>query len=192
MKKLFVLGVFLLGSFCISNAQVTYGVKAGGNMAKFTNNDELDFKFGIHFGGMASIEVANNFSIHSELVYSAQGYRQNFNGQRVKAKVDYFNIPILGSYQVLEGLEFQFGPQVGINIRNDLEVEGQEQASIFVNDVDISAIVGIQYFIDDYVFMQFRGAVGLTEVLTNLDQKNFVLSLSLGVLFDRPESSDED
>jgi len=189
MKKLIVGAIFLFGSICMINAQVTYGLKAGANMAKFTGNDDFDYKFGIHFGGMASLEVANNFSIQFELLYSGQGYKQDFNGQRVKAKIDYFNIPILGSYQILDGLEFQFGPQVGINIRNDLEVEGQEQASLFVNDLDISGIVGIQYFIDDYVFMQFRGAFGLTEVLTNIDQKNFVLSLSLGVLLVNPESN---
>ncbi|MBT8265778.1 MAG: PorT family protein [Bacteroidia bacterium] len=186
MKKIIYVLSLIIGTVAVTQAQVTYGFKAGGNLAKFTDNSDFEFKFGMHFGGVANIQLSDAFSLQPELLYSAQGYRQNFNGQKVRAKVDYFNIPILGSYQITEGLELQFGPQIGINIRKELEVDEQEGGSIFVNDIDASAAFGIKYFFDDYVFTQLRGTFGLTEVLTNSGYKNLVISLSLGVMLDSP------
>ena len=186
MKNVLIVLIFIVLTGSTVNAQgITFGVKAGGNLAKFTNNDEFEFKFGPHFGAVADIEISEVFSLQPELLFSAQGYNQDFNGQRVKAKVDYFNIPIMASYMIAEGLRLQAGPQVGINLRKDIEVDDVEQSSIFVNDVDVSAIFGFQYMIDKSFFTQLRGAVGLTEIVTNLDQKHFVISLSFGFLFDR-------
>ncbi|MBT8273032.1 MAG: PorT family protein [Bacteroidia bacterium] len=181
----------IISSFSFAQ-NVKFGIKAGGNLAKFTNNDDLEFKFGPHFGALANIAISDQFSLQPELLYSAQGYRQNFNGQKVRAKVDYFNLPFLASYEVTNGLILQAGPQIGINIRNDLDVDGQEQGSIFVNDIDISAAFGFQYFIDETIFTQLRGTIGISEVVSNLnDQRHFVLSLSLGLMLDKVEQ-DED
>lgn len=188
--KILVLSLFMSGFVIGQN--LNFGIKAGGNLAKFTNNDELEFKFGLHFGAVAEITITEVFTLQPELVYSAQGYRQNFNGQRVIAKVDYFNVPFLASVQLAEGLKIQAGPQLGINIRNELEVDGQEDGSIFVNDIDVSAAFGFQYFFDENVFSQLRGTIGLSEVVTNFnDQRHFVLSLSIGVMLNSPEA-DED
>ena len=169
---------------------VTFGLKGGANLAKLTNNDDFEFKFGLHFGGVAQIPISEVFNLQPEILYSAQGYRQNFNGQQVKGLIDYLNVPFLGSYEVAEGLSFQVGPQLGINIRNELQVEGSEQGTIFVNDVDVSAAFGFQYLFDDTFFAQLRGTIGLTDVLTNVEQKHLVISASIGILFDNGESDE--
>ena len=191
MRKYWLLilaSVFMVSG--LSAQGVTFGIKGGANLAKLTNNDDFEFKFGLHFGGVAEIPISDAFKVQPEILYSAQGYRQDFNGQRVKGLIDYLNIPVLGSYRVAEGLSLQVGPQLGINIRSDLEVEGSEQGTIFANDIDVSAAFGFQYLFDDTFFAQLRGTIGLTDVLTNVDQKHLVISASFGVLFDNGGNDD--
>lgn len=185
MKK-YLLTTLMLAfiSTAVMGQGVTFGLKGGANLAKLTNNDDFEFKFGLHFGGVAQISLSEVFNIQPEILYSAQGYRQDFNGQQVKGLIDYLNVPVLGSYRVAEGLSLQIGPQLGINIRNELQVEGSEQGTIFVNDVDVSAAFGFQYLFDDTFFAQLRGTIGFTDVVTNLEQKHLVISASLGILFD--------
>ncbi len=141
---------------------------------------------------MADIKFSENFSIQPEFVYSAQGYEQIFNDQDVKAKIDYFNIPILIDYTVIDGLSVQVGPQIGINLRAELEGESQETSKIFVKNIDFSTVVGMQYDIDDSFFIQGRYALGLSEVRVNSESKHSVFSISLGFFIDRPSQTIED
>jgi hypothetical protein len=178
--------MFLFSSFAFSQ-DVNFGLKTGVNFANLTNSNDLNYKFGLNFGAVASLAISDMFSLQGELIYSAQGYKQDFNGQKVKGKIDYFIIPIIGDFEIAEDFSLQIGPQLGVNIRKDREIDGTVQGSIFVNDIDFSAVFGIQYFLDSNVFFQMRYAPGLTEVLSNIDQKNTVISASLGVFLTRTE-----
>ncbi|NNL32449.1 MAG: outer membrane beta-barrel protein, partial [Flavobacteriaceae bacterium] len=74
MKKIIYVLSLIIGTVAVTQAQVTYGFKAGGNLAKFTDNSDFEFKFGMHFGGVANIQLSDAFSLQPELLYSAQGY----------------------------------------------------------------------------------------------------------------------
>ena len=84
------------------------------------------------------------------------------------------------------------GPQIGLNIRAELEGEGQEAQRLNVNDVDASAVFGIQIKVDDSFFIQGRYALGLSEVRFNQDEKHSVFSLSIGFFFDTVDDEDDD
>ena len=185
MKK-YVLTMILglIVPFGIMAQDLSFGIKAGGNLATLTNNDDFDTRFGVHFGAVANWELSEVFSIQPELLYSAQGYKQDFNGQEVRGKIDYFNIPLMASYDVIDDLSIQVGPQIGLNLRSEVDVEGQGTSTFNVNDVDLSAVFGLQLDIDDSFFVQARYGLGLREVQLNSDFKNSVFSVSLGFMFE--------
>ena len=63
---------------------------------------------------------------------------------------------------------------------------------IFVEDVDISGIIGIQYMFDSNFFAQARFAQGLTRVnISGPDTKNQVISFSLGFFLDNAAESED-
>ena len=185
MKKNILLMILsIIFSNEISAQDLTFGAKAGGNLATLTNNDEYESKFGMHFGAVAEWELSDDFSIQPELLYSAQGYERELEGRTLRAKIDYFNIPIMLSYELIDDVCLMAGPQIGLNLRADLEGEGQEDQRIPANDVDASAVFGLQVEVDDSFFIQARYAMGLSEIRTNIDEKHSVFSLSMGFFFD--------
>lgn len=190
MRKLFlfILGVFV-ATLSLHGQSVTFGAKIGANLATFTEIENIDPKVGLNFGAVASIEISNSFSIQPELFYSSQGYKQDVEGFDSKAKIDYFNIPILADLNLTQGLSLQAGPQIGINIRKELEVDGQENtgSSLGVNEVDVAAAFGLQYKFDGNLFIHARYAMGLSKVFINNEAKSSVLSFSIGFFFDRAE-----
>lgn len=80
MKKFILLSAI----FCLAtsiNAQVRFGVKAGGNFSHLytsgssqgINSDQYKGRFGYHFGGVMEYSFSNIFSIQPELMYLHQG-----------------------------------------------------------------------------------------------------------------------
>ena len=190
---LFILCI-ALSLTAISAQNIIFGAKIGGNLATFggeSANSELeniDPKFGLNFGAVATIELSDAFSLQPELFYSAQGYKRDVDGLKSKAMIDYFHLPILVDLTVVEGLSLQAGPQLGINIRKELEVDGQENSSgPNVNDFEASAAFGLQYTSDANFFVQARYTMGLSEVFLNDEAKSSVFSFSIGFFFDRAE-----
>ncbi len=161
---------------------VSWGVKAGGNFATLTNNSAFENRFGLNFGAVADIEFSPKWGFQPELFYSAQGYEGDFNGQDVTARIDYFNLPILAQFKVTDGFSLQAGPQLGINVRSEQEVEDQEPTNLNVTDIDFGVVIGVQVFLDDSFFIQGRYNAGLNEVLITGDNMNSVFSISLGFM----------
>ena len=183
MKKI----LFLIFTSCsiagLYGQGVNFGAKAGLNASNFTNNDDFNTKIGLHFGAVANIYISEKFSFQPELFYSAQGYNSDFNGQDVRAKIDYFNLPFLVDYKINDNISLQVGPQIGFNIRSEITVENQENVSAFVNDIDMSASFGLQYKFDSGFFTQARYVMGINDVSRTESYKNSVISLSIGFFF---------
>ena len=194
MKKQFLFILCTLFTMTSIYAQtISFGAKIGGNLATFdgenANSDlkNIDSKFGLNFGAVATIKLSDAFSIQPELFYSAQGYKRDFEGFEYKAMIDYFHLPVLMDLKVFEGLSLQAGPQMGINIRKELEIDGQEDSGrINVNDFEASAAFGLQYVFDSNFFVQARYTMGLSEVFLNDTAKSPVFSFSIGFYFDKP------
>ncbi len=187
MNRLNITVVAVLLAFAVQAQTPTWGIKSGANMAKLTEIQGVEFRPSFHFGATANLVLSQVFALQPEILYSGQGYKDDINGQTVRAKIDYLNIPVLADITVAPGLSIQAGPQIGINIRRELDVDNQENGMVSVNDVDFSIVAGIQYMFDPNFFAQARFAQGLTEVITTSpDNKNMVLSLSFGFFFDNP------
>lgn len=127
MKKLLLIVGVAVFTLSTQAQEVRMGVKAGLNMASIGGDDTGDAKSrtGFHIGGLVEIPISEKFSVQPELLYSAQGakeeYSESFNepgfSGTIKAtdklKLDYINIPIMAKYYVIDGLAIEAGPQIG-------------------------------------------------------------------------------
>ena len=130
MKKF----LWIAASFCIfataSAQHPHWGIKGGLNVANLNvqHGAELDYKLGVHIGGLAHIHLSDHFALQPELMYSNQGGEQNSGSTEYKTKLHYVNLPVLLQFMTGSGFRLQTGPQVGALLSakskvNDVEVE---------------------------------------------------------------------
>ena len=95
MKKLFTLVVVVLMVVgAKAQTEIVIGPKVGLNMTNISNSDKKN-KLSFHVGGFAEFRFNDYFAIQPELVYSRQGARDKINGDKLKLRANYLNIPVL-------------------------------------------------------------------------------------------------
>jgi hypothetical protein len=116
MKKIY----FALMAFIILNnafGQVSFGLKAGGNLANIKIDASVDKKaiLQFHAGGMLWAGLTEKLFIQPELLYSIKG----FNSPSIDfiedhdIRLSYIATPILLGYQVNKNVSLMFGPEFG-------------------------------------------------------------------------------
>lgn len=191
MKKLVLLAAIAAFSVTATNAQgLSFGAKAGLNLASVNGegSDEANSRTAFHIGGVVNIEISELFAVQPEVVYSSQGFTQDFTdfiGDTFEStvKLDYLNIPVLADITVVEGLSIQGGPQFGININSEQEINGETADIDDVETMDVAAAIGAQLELPVGLFFQARFVAGLTEIAKDSDLKNTNISLSAGWFF---------
>ena len=83
-RFLFLSILCFLSIIPLFSQQTTYGIKAGGNIANLTDNDDFNSKFGIHFGAVAQIELSETLKLQPEFLYSAQGYQRDLPDNQLR------------------------------------------------------------------------------------------------------------
>jgi hypothetical protein len=185
MKKLLLIAAVAALSFTTSHAQgVSFGAKAGANFASVNGDDvdDVDGRTSLQVGGVANIGISELFAVQPEVVYSAQGFSVTEDGIEGTGKLDYINIPVLADFTIAEGFSLQGGPQVGILVTDDFEVEGQTE-SLDAESVDIAAAIGAQYRLPIGLFFQARYTIGLSDIISDVDAKNAVFGVAAGWFF---------
>lgn len=185
MRKSILLSlVFVLGLLTVHAQGIEFGVKAGANFASLTGSDAdgLDGRTAFHLGAVVSIGISEKFSVQPELVYSSQGFTLSEFGFDVTGKLDYINIPIMADINLSNGFSVQVGPQIGFNITDKIEAEGQSEP-LDAESLDFGLAGGAQFKMDSGLFFQGRYAMGLNDVASDGTIKNSVLSLSVGYFF---------
>ena len=165
---------------------IKFGIKAGINASNFNgdvNNNEI--RNGLHIGVVSEIIIDDKISIQPELLFSAQGFKNEDPAVYGKSKFDYIILPVLFKYYALDKLSVEAGPQVGFlvnsfnrDINGNSKIENQ-------NVVDFGVNLGLGYEISNGIFFQGRYNLGITNVNNNNAVKytNSVFQLSVGVLF---------
>ncbi|MBT8271523.1 MAG: PorT family protein [Flavobacteriaceae bacterium] len=195
MKKVVLILVALLFGF-YSNAQgVQLGVKAGVNFATINGDDavdpEPDGRTSLNIGAVAIIPISDTFSVQPEAFFSGQGATADIEGVEATWKLNYINIPVLANVRLADGFSLQAGPQLGINVGDDIEVEDVEVSAEIDKSIDFGAAFGAQYQLENGLLIQARYALGLIDLYDDEDLKNGVFSISLGYLFDLTGNSNE-
>ncbi|HEX6193995.1 MAG TPA: porin family protein [Chitinophagaceae bacterium] len=160
--------------------QVHFGLKAGVNFAKLSQEPEADYemKTGVHVGGLAHIHISDQFAVQPELMYSTQGTKF----ENLVAKRDYLNIPVLAQFMFGEGFRLQTGPQVGFlisakNKNGDTETEVND----YLETVDFAWVIGTSYLFPGGIGIDARYNHGLSDVYEDntIKQNNRVFQVGL-------------
>ena len=211
MKKLLLVAAVAVFGFTSVNAQeVTFGAKAGLNLASITGDEtgDLDGRTSFHVGAVAEIAISDVFSVQPELLYSSQGakYEESYSefGYSGKyestAKFDYINLPIMAKYYVAEGFSIEAGPQVGFLLSAKEEYDytetfegvtesGSEEEDIDdASAIDFGVNLGLGYKMESGLNFTARYNLGLSNMYDgegsdDYKNQNSVIQVSVGYFF---------
>ena len=197
--------MFLIAAIAVlgmnsADAQVKFGVKAGPQLTNFVGDDseDADMKVGFNVGGFANIRFSEQFAFQPELLFSLQGAKSEYEilGTNVEEKVNlsYINIPLMMKWYAYDGLNFEFGPQVGFNVAAKYKAEAageSEEGDIDdVSTVDFGVNIGAGYEMSNGLNFGLRYGRGLTSLFDVEDVNgdkykiyNSVISLGVGYTF---------
>ena len=166
MKKFFLLTIAVF-SLNLVNAQRThFGLKAGLNAStlKQKNQDNYDYKPGLHVGGLAHIHVTRQVAVQPEIIYSNQGGK--LENSEVKHHVNYIAVPVIGQYMFGDGFRLQAGPQVGFLVGAKRQDQDDNKFNIKENyeAVDFSLAAGLSFVSTSGLGADFRWLFGLTNI----------------------------
>jgi len=209
MKKLTV--VLALAAFaCLlvlpkpSMADVQFGLKAGGNLAKWTGSELSDVdgliktKIGFVGGAFVAINMGSMLTIQLEGLYTMKGTQMEYTDVDTtvveKLSGNYLEFPLLLKIRIpTPGISpFVFaGPSVGFKLSEKLEVAGEDiplDEALLKNN-DYGAIFGGGLNLGSHFQMDVRYSLGLQKVIQTVegepgvDIKNGVWSATIGIAF---------
>ncbi len=188
-KKFFfiLMAIFVSGSMMAQTLQ--FGLKAGADIHKVSGksfNDE--FAYGYHAGAFAEIGLNSKFSIQPEVYFSeikldtGKNFSEIYQFQQVpKIKFSYINIPLLLNFKPNKSVAFQFGPQYGILINNNISLINNGKDAF--KDGDFSVVGGLQVSVSR-LKIYGRYVVGVSELndIDNQDKwKSQTVHIGLGL-----------
>lgn len=159
MKKLVITLVTLLTAYHYSQAQLSYGARAGLNMSKISFTDE-DFKTkfqpGFSIGLYGKYALNKNMAVQVEAAFSREGTKEEriSSGSKGRINKSYMQIPLLFQYKIVKGLYAEAGPQFGILIASKEKYGNNSQENNikpYYKPVDIRVPIGVGYDLNDVV-----------------------------------------
>jgi hypothetical protein len=184
-----------------ASADIRFGIKAGGNMAKPTGADARDplatlqSRVGFMGGIFLSVELSRVLSIQSEVLYTMKGatYIANDDTYTDKLYADYIEVPMLFKLRIPTPVVQPFifgGPTVGFKLQEKLMSNGEEvplTEALFKNN-DYGAIFGAGLNLGRNFMVDIRYSLGMQRVRavfggTQPDYRNGVWSATIGIAF---------
>lgn len=159
-RILFLVHVLLC---CITaQAQVQFGVKAGGNISNVRSKYGVNHNARIGFqGGVFShIAIDDKFAVRPEALYAVKGYKfpaTQFNSGGTVG-LSYINVPVLAVYQPAKQLQLLAGPEAGILIKANSYFDGKNHdvTNNFNRKFDLGIIAGGLYAFTNQVAADLR------------------------------------
>jgi hypothetical protein len=166
MKKISL----LLLAFCVSSAMfaqtANFGIKGGLNISSIDWSIDMDSRMGLHLGALAHIHLSPQWALQPEVVYSAEGAKQDVTGGEVTWKNDYINIPVMVQYMFNNGFRIEAGPQLGILASTEIEDDdgNDEEADEIFKSTNVSLGLGLSYLSNSGLGVGARYNLGLSEI----------------------------
>jgi len=190
MKKMFLL-MIAAASFATASAQLSLGVKAGGQMTTLSGNDYLDYdkwKGGFYAGVYGRYHVQKNLSIQVEALYSEQGakgeFKSNLSNYKITHTLNYFAVPLLVQYHLPVGLYVETGPQFAFKSKSKFKNEDSGASNDYpANDFDFSWVAGVGYKLGNKIGVNARFNLGFSNVIEITQTRSSNRAIQLGVSY---------
>lgn len=143
-----------------------FGIKVGAQASKLGQKSfNWDSKYRWHAGLLAHLHISNHFAIQPELVYSAQGAEHITATTETQVDLKYLNLPVVFQYMTGSGFRFQAGPQIGILINADRDINGaKNDIKNSIRKTDLSLLAGFSYITKLGFGLDARYVYGMTDV----------------------------
>ena len=217
MKKIILTSLMVCSAIAFSQ-DVKFGIKGGLNLssASISGIDEPFFgdtssRTSYHLGGVAVIKVTDKFTFQPELLINSLGVKSNltetepqyFYNSSNNIKLMYLSIPLIGKFNLFNGLFLEGGPQVGILVdaKNESSVtetyngftsseSGTKTVKENFKSLDFGLNIGTSYNIENNMFFSARYYYGLSDLWKQssntdltVEYKNNCFQLSVGYMF---------
>jgi|GEM_PF-5916735 len=176
-------------NICYSQESIRIGVKGGLNIANikgYSTSPDNSAQPGFHAGFYGNILLKNKIGIAIEALYSQKGTITKTNPESF-VRVNYFEIPVLFTYELYEGLTAQIGLTTGIPIV--AYVRGVKDFLNTTSKPTFSIPIGMVYEFDNGINLGWRADFGASNISTPSGDggKNYVFMLSVGYSFYKKE-----
>ncbi len=195
MKKLNVLIIGLITVAFSLNAQddnplfTRAGFKAGLNYANVTGDiEDTDARIRMHLGAVIEFPISQQIYIQAEVLYSAQGYTIDENGEENKISLNYLTLPIISKFYFGNHFSLETGPRFATlaNATESADDTPDEFFDLF-NDFDFGWVLGAGYKLESGLFFQLHYNLGLSNIINtdivDISSNNSLAQLSVGYLF---------
>ncbi|PZX18607.1 outer membrane protein with beta-barrel domain [Breznakibacter xylanolyticus] len=158
-------------------AQVSFGVKAGLNLSKYTvefgdESETSDNRISAAFGGFMNYQLSDKFSIQPELLISMEGGKEesSVEGFDIKStsKITFLNIPVMAKANIANGLYLEAGPQLGFKLsaKNEMEAAGQSKEEDIedMKSMNFALGIGAGYEMENGLGIGLRYNLGLSNL----------------------------
>jgi len=185
-----------------------YGFKGGINLSNISGDEVSNYetRTSMNIGGYGLYKILPKLGIQAELLYSEQGFSERSDSEEVGideikslTRMQYINLPVLVSFNLIEQLWIEGGVQVGylvdaeeereersINNSNQLisKTETIDQTSRY-ESLELGLLGGLRYKLSQNFMIQARYEKSINDIDKDLagDQFNEVWSFSVGFLF---------
>ena len=180
------------------------GIKGGVNFATLTGPDSEFYGLGpqklttFSVGGFLVYTKDDKINIQPEVYYSRKGAKYDEDGYGLNFKVDYIDIPVLGTYELGENIRAFAGPSLGIYMGGTYEFldDGSIEESDNLDEVatmsgiDFGLVLGGSYSMNK-IILDARYSFSLTTIVkewepeedTTVNVKNNLIQLLVGYKF---------
>jgi len=171
-KTIFVAFVAFFSMTLVHAQETTFGIKAGLNFSKFGQDVDIDGRTGFHIGGIADIPINETLHIQPEVQFSAEGSEN--------LEANFLRLIGVAKYFVADGLSLEGGPQFGVRISADSDVEDATKS------FDFGLALGAGYELADIpLFFNLRYNLGIANLADSdgFDTNLGTVQLSVGYKF---------
>ncbi len=173
-----------------SSSDAKFGIKGGLNYTTVTKGDfeeGLDPRTSFHIGFVGEIPLIDKaISLQPELLYSRQGFENNFvflgTNYKEEYQVDYINLPVLLKLHAGNVLSFEVGPQFGLKINEKVVSNNTEVDRNDINEFDTALAGGVSLNFEEF-FISGRYTYSLNEIIKDSNSKNSVFQVGVGFRF---------
>lgn len=190
MRKIILTVTLALFAIVCTNAQASFGVKAGVNFASIRgdNTDDISGRTSFAGGLYAELPMSGEFTFQPELLYSGQGAEFTGIEGDETFKLDYLNVPLMFKYYVSEGFNVQAGPQIGFLLSAKAD---EVNTYDFMTNIDFGLNFGLGYKLESGINIEARYNLGLSNIWETyyygsdaiVNNKNGVWQITLGYTF---------
>lgn len=158
--RILLLTLALFTTYYYANAQeIPIGFKAGLNVSNIViqGSNNTPYK-NFHIGIFSKLELSPKFCIIPELQFIRKGFVANDgNAIRLGYRLDYIELPVLGSYRVLQRLAIEAGPSASLKVGN------HPYLATFKSS-DIGIVGGVRLEVTPKISLLARYYRGMTSV----------------------------